>query len=108
MGVNQKGVGAFQGVGQPFFVNFHKPMLSRKLNMSHLVYATKWLRIEVWHGIKFSKRLWIFLGENILIFYFQFILLFIEYVLLMVLKYEKNIFHVERVQEKFQSRGMEP
>ena len=35
--------------------------------------ATKWLRIEVWHGIRFSQCFWFFLWEDILIFYLNLI-----------------------------------
>ena len=35
------------------------------------------MRIEVWFAVKFSQHLWIYLCENILISYFQFLRLFV-------------------------------
>ena len=39
----------------------------------------KWVRIEVWFAVKFSQHLWIYLCENILISYFQFLRVFLRY-----------------------------
>ena len=39
----------------------------------------RWVRIEVWFAVKFSQHLWIYLCENILISYFQFLRVFLRY-----------------------------
>lgn len=54
---------------------------------------------EVWRGIKSSHHLWILLCKTFLFFYFQGLLLLIEYVSYdgneIIIKYEKNVFTKE-------------